>query len=419
MQLHKRQTKDQVKLALDWYCQGLLSRDAALAKLGVKRRRFYVLLRSYRDGKLAKLNPPVRSNAHRKIDAILEKAIRLELENEKQLIDNPAMPIKTYNYAALTDRVIERTGRKVSAQTVRNRAKTEGFYLPKHQPKTKHTRVVLTTATGLLLQHDASHHLWSPLADKKWVLITTLDDYSRMLLYADFWEEETTWAHLMALKTVVATYGVGSNYYTDNHSIFRFVERQESYWKTKKKSASDIKTQWERAVKECGMGTIYALSPEAKGKIERPYRWLQDRIVRSCAKAGVTDMAGGRGILKAEVDRYNTKQVHSTTKEIPLLRFQRARSEGNTVFRPLILPEPYTSDKDVFCLKETRVVNGYNSFVWRGQPKELPRRIPEGATVQLHIVPDDSRPELRVWYKDELVQSISLAPHKSSIQVRN
>ncbi len=135
-----------------------------------------------------------------------------------------------------------------------------------------------------------------------------------MLLYADFWEEETTWSHLMALKAVLTTYGVGSNYYTDNHSIFRFVERQESYWKTKKKSASDIKTQWERAVKECGMGTIYAMSPEAKGKIERPYRWLQDRIVRSCAKAGVTDIAGGRDILQAEVDRYNTKQVHSTTK---------------------------------------------------------------------------------------------------------
>ncbi len=83
MQLHKRQTKDQVKLVLDWYCQGFLSRDEALAKLGVKRRRFYVLLKNYRDGKLMKLRPPVRSNVHRKIDATLERAIRIELENEK------------------------------------------------------------------------------------------------------------------------------------------------------------------------------------------------------------------------------------------------------------------------------------------------------------------------------------------------
>jgi transposase len=419
MQLHKRQTIDQIKLVLDWYSQGLLSRDEALAKLELKRRRFYVLLSNYRDGKLGKLKPPLRTNAHRKIDPKLETVIRIELENEKRLIANPAMPVKTYNYAAITDRVTEQTGLRVSAQTIRNRAKTWGFYLEKRQPKTRHTRVVLTTATGLLLQHDASHHLWSPFADSKWVLITTLDDYSRMLVYADFWSEETTWAHIMALKSVVTTYGVGSNYYTDNHSIFRFIERQESYWKTPKRAASDIKTQWERAVKECGMGTIYAMSPEAKGKIERPYRWLQDRIVRACAKAGVTDIAGGRDILKAEVDRYNTKQVHSTTKEIPLIRFQRAEREGNTVFRKFILPEPYTSDKDVFCLKETRVVNGYGHFMWRGQPKELPSRIPEGAIVRLHIVPDSPRPELRVWYKDELVQSISLAPHQSSIQGQN
>jgi hypothetical protein len=250
------------------------------------------------------------------------------------------------------------------------------------------------------------------LAEKKWVLITTLDDYSRLLVYADFWAEETTWAHIQALRSVVTTYGVGSNYYTDNHSIFRFIERQESYWKTPKKAASDIKTQWERTVKECGMGTIYAMSPEAKGKIERPYRWLQDRIVRACAKAGVVDMAGGRDILRAEVYRYNTKQVHSTTKEIPLIRFQRAEREGNTVFRKLELPTPFASTKDVFCLKETRVVNGYSQISWRNHYWKVPAHVPEGATVQLHIVPDNSQPELRIWYKDELVTSISLAPRK-------
>ena len=91
----------------------------------------------------------------------------------------------------------------------------------------------------------------------------------------------------MALKAVITTYGVGSNYYTDNHSIFRFIERSDSRFSTKKIQAADVKTQWERAVKECGMDIIYAMSPEAKGKIERPYRWLQDRVVRACAKAGV------------------------------------------------------------------------------------------------------------------------------------
>jgi hypothetical protein len=276
-----------------------------------------------------------------------EIAIRHELEMEKRLIVDHNIPITSYNYAAIRDSVVENTGNSVSAQTVRNKAKIWGYCLPKRESKTKHVRIVLTTATGLLLQHDASHHLWSPLADSKWRLITTIDDYSRMLVYADFHKEETTWAHIIALKSVVTTYGVGSNYYTDNHSIFRFIERQETYWKTPKVKAGDVKTQWERAVKECGMGTINAMSPEAKGKIERPYRWLQDRVVRACTKAGVMDMEGARDILASEVKRYNTKQVHSTTGEIPLIRFQRAKREGNTVFRELQLPQPFTSDKDV------------------------------------------------------------------------
>jgi transposase len=418
MQLHKRQTLDQIRLTLDWYEQGLVTRDEALVKLGVKRRRFYVLLKAYRSGMLKRTTPPTRVNAHRRINPKLETVIRSELAAEKKLITDPDIPVTNYNYAAIRDNAVEKTGLVVSTQTVRNRAHSLGYHLPKRSSKTKHTRVVLTTATGLLLQHDASHHLWSPFAEKKWCLITTLDDYSRMLVYADFWPEETTWGHIMALKSVVETYGVGSNYYTDNHSIFRFIERQETYWRTPKRTASDIKTQWERTVKECGMGTIYAMSPEAKGKIERPYRWLQDRIVRSCAKAGIIDLTDARDILHREVERYNTKQVHSTTGEIPVVRFKRAEREGNTVFRKLELPKPYHSQKDIFCLKEERVVNGYNQFLWRNQPHKLPNYIPEGDRVVLHIIPDQVRPELRVWYKDELVQSISLAPHNNSIQVK-
>jgi len=416
MQLHKRQTIEQVRLVLDWYNQGLMSREEALAKLGLKRRRFYVLLKAYRAGTMQSLTPPKKTNTHRKIAATIETVIRAELKAEQQLINNPDMPVRFYNYAAIRDNVVEKTGTTISAQTVRNRAKAWDFYLPKTESKTKHVRVVLTTATGLLLQHDASHHLWSPLADKKWCLITTLDDYSRMLVYANFWEEETTWAHLMALKQVVTTYGVGSNYYTDNHAIFRFIERQDSRFSTKKIKASDVKTQWERAVKECGMDIIYAMSPEAKGKIERPYRWMQDRVVRACAKQGVSTIDEGRKILQAEVSRYNTKQVHSTTGEIPLLRFQRAEREGDTVFRKLAIPKPFTSDKDVFCLKEERKVNGYNQIAWRNHYFKVPNYIPEGATVQLHIIADNSHPELRIWHKDILVTSVSLAPHRDSIQ---
>jgi len=409
MQLHKRLTLDQVQLILAWYEQGLMTTTEARTRLGVKRRRFFVLLKARRDGQLNSLAPQ-RTNKHRKIPASIERVIRDELEQDKRLIDEPSLPVTTYNYRAIRDEVVTQTGRHISAQTVRNRAKAWGYYVPKPAPKAKHTRVVLTTATGLLLQHDASHHKWSPHADRKWCLITTIDDYSRLLLFAELFEEESAWAHIQALKQVVLTYGVGCNYYTDNHSIFRYIERMESYWQTPKISTKDIKTQWERAVKECGMDSIWALSPEAKGKVERPYRWLQDRIVRQCAKAQVSTIEAAQAILQAEVERYNTKQVHSTTGEIPLVRFKRAKREGNTVFRPFALPKPFTSAKDVFCLKEERVVNGYSSVAWRNHYWKVPRSVPEGTKVTLHIVPDNTHPELRIWHKDELVTAIMLEP---------
>jgi len=418
MQLHKRLDLKRVKLILDWYQQGFLTLPEACNKLGVKRRRFFTLLRQYRTDNLKSLAPQ-RSNSHRRIAPSIEAAIRTELERDKALVSNKDIPVKTYNYRAIRDTVVASTGQGLSAQTVRNRAKAWGYYLKRPAPKAKHTRVVLTSATGLLLQHDASHHQWSPLAERKWCLITTIDDYSRLLLFAGFFEEESAWAHIQALKQVVLTYGIGSNYYTDNHSIFRYVTRLESRWQTPKVSTKDIKTQWQRAVTECGMDTIWALSPEAKGKIERPYRWLQDRVVRACAKAGITDIVGGQAILQAEVSRYNTRQVHSTTGEIPLIRFRRAQSEGNTVFRKLTLPTPYTSTKDVFCLKEERVVNGYSSISWRGGYWKVPKTIPEGAKVSIHILPDDKQPELRVWHRDKLVVAILLAPTNKPKDISN
>jgi len=73
-----------------------------------------------------------------------------------------------------------------------------------------------------------------------------------------------------------------------------------------------------------GVKVIFALSPQAKGKVERPYRWMQDRIVRICCLEKISDVDGARSVLYEELDRYNNHQVHSTTEEIPAIRFERA-----------------------------------------------------------------------------------------------
>lgn len=408
-QLHKRFSSDQIKLVLALYDQGNITKQESLKRLEVKERQFYALLACYR------ANPKKFSIAYKRqcptnrIPRQLEQAIHRELWAEKRLIDHPAMPVKFYNYAAVRDAVVAETGQSVTAQTVINRAKNWGFYIekPKHRA---HTREVLTEAVGMLLQHDASEHLWSPFAENKWSLITTLDDHSRKLLYGELFEAESAWAHIQALEQVVLHYGVGLAYYSDNHSTFRFVSNRDSIHQNQEKGTDDVTPQWKQCVEATGMQVWYAMSPEAKGKIERPYRWLQDRIVRRCAKAGIADINGARKILADELDRYNNHQVHSTTGEIPAKRFEAAVAAGRTVFHPLQPKPPITSTKDIFCLRETRTVDGYQRISYKGHSLEAPKDLPVGAKVELHIILEPPAPEIRLWYQDGLRRSYRIQP---------
>ena len=160
-------------------------------------------------------------------------------------------------------------------------------------------------------------------------------------------------------------------------------------------------------MKVLGVDVTFALSPEAKGKIERPYRWLQDRIVRTCAIEKLTSIEEVRPVLKEELDRYNNHQVHSTTGEVPSIRFEKARKEGNSLFRPFALPKPYTSTKDVFCLRETRMVNGYRKISLFNHEVVVPN-VPLREEVEVHLVPDTGRDglEVRIWWNNRMVHSV-------------
>ena len=136
----------------------------------------------------------------------------------------------------------------------------------------------------------------------------------------------------MSLEAVWLRHGIPFSYYVDSHSIFRFVERRDSVWKKQYLKTDDADPQWKRIMNECRVKVTYALSPQAKGKIERPYRWLQDRIVRTCAREGIRTIDGARDALRSEVHRYNEHQVHSTTGEIPIVRFEEPSKKRSISF---------------------------------------------------------------------------------------
>jgi hypothetical protein len=336
----------------------------------------------------------------------VEEEIERELMLEKNLIDDSTLPITSYNYSAIRDRLVRR-GIAVSLSTIIQRAKSLGCYQP-HPRKKVHDREVITTAIGALIQHDGSHHRWSPYAGQRWVLITSLDDFSRKILYADFFEQETTWAHIKAAETVMLNYGIPLRYYVDSLRVFRFVQGRDSIWRKHILQTDEADPQWKQVMRILGVDVTYALSPHAKGKVERPYRWLQDRIVRTCAIEKLTAIDDVRGVLREEMDRYNNHQVHSTTGEIPSIRFEKARKEGKSLFRPFALPKLYTSTKDVFCLRETRMVNGYRKISLFNHEIAVPN-VPLREYVGVHMIPDIQREtlEVRIWWDDRLVQSLT------------
>jgi hypothetical protein len=374
--------------------------------LQVNKTRFFAILKEYRrDPESFSISYERETPA--RLSAEVEAAIAEELLREKALVEDPQLPISSYNYLAMRDR-LQKRGITVSATTITKRAKELDCYQP-HRKHKVHDREVITTAIGSLVQHDASTHRWSPFAEEKWTLITSLDDYSRKLLYADFVTQETSWAHIQAAQAVLQVFGLPVSYYVDNLRVFRFVQNRDAVWRKHILITDDIDPQWRQVMRLMGVDVTYALSAQAKGKIERPYRWLQDRIVRTCALEKITALEEVRGVLRDEVDRYNNHQIHSTTGEIPGLRFENARKAGTSLFRPFSLPKPYVSPKDVFCLRDTRMINGYRRISLFNQEIKVPN-VPLREEVELHMVPNLERQilEVRIWWNHKMVHSINL-----------
>ncbi len=211
--------------------------------------------------------------------------------------------------------------------------------------------------SGILL--DFEDHQFSPYADSKWYLITSLDNYSRLILYAVLVERETTWTNIIALKVVILGYDIPYFYYVDSYSAYRFIQGRDSIWRNRYKLTDEADPQWKQVLNDCGVKVKYALSPQAKGKIERPYRWIQDRLVRTCYRERISDINQAQLVLNSLIQKYNYQWIHSTTGEIPYLRFQRVLKENKSLFREFRIRPPYKSTKDIFCLRADRMVNYY------------------------------------------------------------
>jgi len=404
-QLHKKFTDAQVKELFKKYEESDIKAELISKMLGIERAQFFRLLKRYRQDREVFSLSYRRKSINQSIDDKYNNLIRNELKQQLELIRNPEVPIHRYNYSFAKQILQKNYGVNVALQTIINRAKLWGYYKNIAQTKKIHDRVVETNNIGQLIQHDSSHHLFAPLACRKWYLITSIDDFSRLLLEARFIESESSIEHIKSLERVFIHHGFPLSYYVDSHSIFRFVAGRDNMLLHKNAyiQTDGIDTQWQQVLKDCLVEKRNALSPQAKGKVERPYQWIQDHVVRRCISDKVTSISDCQKILDEEVRSYNYKQIHSTTREVPFYRFQRAKREGNDLFRKFYIPKPFVSKKDIFCLRFNRRADGYRSISLKTLTLKVSGINPyDDVEIRLYKL-NQTMSELRFWRNNHLL----------------
>ncbi len=202
---------------------------------------------------------------------------------------------------------------------------------------------------GMMLRQDGSTHEWVPGC--QWDLIVTLDDATSELYSAFFVEEEGTLSSFRGLREVIETNGLFSSLYTD---------RGSHYWHTEVAGGTVDKTQLtqvHRALQQLGVTLIPAYSPEARGRSERAFRTLQDRLPKELALAGITEMA--------VANRYLTEQFLPQYNH----RFMVRATEPGTAFIPWIGPHL----AEILCVQEERVVAKDNTVRYQGLSLQIPQ----------------------------------------------
>ena len=221
---------------------------------------------------------------------------------------------------------------------------------------------------GMMLHQDGSTHEWVPGC--QWDLIVTLDDATSELYSAFFVEEEGTLSSFQGVRDVIEAKGLFSSLYTD---------RGSHYWVTEEAGGRVDKirlTQVHRALQQLGVTLIPAYSPEARGRSERMFRTLQERLPKELHLASITGMAAA--------NRFLAEQFLPAFNQ----RFMVQAEEPGTAFVPWI----GTGLADLLCVQEERVVAKDNTVHYQGQRLQIPQDPHRfhyvKVTVRVHEYPD-------------------------------
>lgn len=247
--------------------------------------------------------------------------------------------IQTHYYdfgpTLISEKLFEIHNITISNETVRQWMIANNLWMPKqkkhrkvYQPRTRRN------CLGELIQLDGSPHDWFEGRADECTLLVFIDDATSAIMHMYFCESESTLSYMTATRQYIDKHGKPVAFYTDKHGVFR-VNHASNEDKNKL-------TQYVRALKELNIELICANTPQAKGRVERANKTLQDRLTKEMRLAGITGIDEANQWLGGFIEDYNR-------------RFAKLAKHQQNVHRPVY--ETQDELYDIFSWQLTRQVS--------------------------------------------------------------
>ena len=267
--------------------EGVISQVQAEAILGLCDRQVRRLLRRYEgEGAVGLVSRRRGQPSNRRIVQAVKEAIMARVE-ERYADFGPTLAAE----------YLRAEGFEVSKETLRRWMSEAGLWQASkaggkklHPPRPRRARL------GELVQIDGSSHDWFEGRGPQCVLIAFIAEATSRVMLARLVPVQSTWAYLLALQQYVTVYGCPVAFYSDRHSIF-----------TKHDPEDAEPTQFQRATEALGIATIQALTPQAKGRVERLFQTLQDRLVKAMRLSGICDIDSANAWLPGYLSEHNAR----------------------------------------------------------------------------------------------------------------
>ncbi|HEV7890329.1 MAG TPA: ISNCY family transposase [Pyrinomonadaceae bacterium] len=263
---------------------------------------------------------------------------------------------------------------------------------PSRRAEVKRMRRERKSSEGMMLQLDATPFDWLEGRGPRMALAAAIDDATSRVVYASFRPTEDQAGYLLMLRSIATTYGLPHLLYHDRHTILRSPKEPTLEDELAGRRPA---SQFQRVAAALGIESIAALSPQAKGRIERLWRTLQDRLTKELRLASIDALAEANAFLPAFITGYNA-------------RFAQPAQDPQRAWRAL------GEEADLhyyFSTCETRQVRRDHTIAWLGRTLQLVPAKEEPSlsshSVEVRVSPEG---EIAVYHEERRLSHREVAP---------